>query len=783
MVGMTGAAGEEPPRNIVLLSDGTGNSRGKLQRTNVWRMYEAVDLADPPDPEVPRQFAFYDDGVGTSSFKPAAILGGALGWGLSRNVMDLYAFLCRMYRPGDRIYAFGFSRGAFTIRVLLGLIHHQGIVRYHGNEAELARLVLAAYRAYRRRYTLAVNYIGPLRDVRDAWIARRDRKKGRLPYGWAWLHGVPPYFWRCSHEPLPAREQASFQNHTDVPIAFVGLWDTVAAYGMPIDELATVWDKMVWPTSMPTHALNDRVQRAVHALSLDDERNTFHPQLWDAETTDERISQVWFAGVHSDVGGGYADQGLSHVSLDWVMTEACAHGLRVVDRVRKQQQALSDENGPMNDSRAGIAGYYRYNPRRMEEVWDRHSGGRPAVVHRSVLRRIRAGQDAYAPLVVPESFDVMDFDGRVTPASRWLNRRSQHFLKYSAFRARAFDCVWLKRAVYFTTLGLTAVAALLPWLGEPPNGACTSWLCWSSPLIRILDIVLPASLIGWTHWYAMNPAVFWMLFLPVVVGLSLGGVLQTSISDTMRAAWRELGVLRLPETASPHGGPSSTAMDKAIRWLRTRRWYRTLFLFLKRRFLPCAFGFTLVYAAVSFAISVTFALQASSGLVCKASAASEVVTHEAVTVTFHSHDPCAPTGLALQAGGTYEVTVVIGSELSGEQAWSDRGTAADLRGVRAPDVTWAMRLGTPLRRELTQPWFLPMARLGAKGTDLYPLVPDPSVPTEPRLTTLRTTLVARTSGDLFFYVNDALGPPLWRWPFYDNNSGRATVTVRLKQFP
>ena len=99
-------------RNIILLSDGTGNSRGKMAQTNVWRTYEAIDLKDPPDPANPRQFAYYDDGVGTSSFKPLALLGGALGYGLARNVRDLYESLCRTYRDGDDIYAFGFSRGA-----------------------------------------------------------------------------------------------------------------------------------------------------------------------------------------------------------------------------------------------------------------------------------------------------------------------------------------------------------------------------------------------------------------------------------------------------------------------------------------------------------------------------------------------------------------------------------------------------------------------------------------------------------------------------------------------
>jgi uncharacterized protein (DUF2235 family) len=130
-------------RNIVLFSDGTGNSASKLFRTNVWRAYQAVDLADPI------KLTFYDEGVGTSPLRPLAMIGGAIGLGLGKNVRDLYAFVCRTYRPGDKIYAFGFSRGAFTIRVLMGLILHQGIVEYDGNEERLERNVASALLACR----------------------------------------------------------------------------------------------------------------------------------------------------------------------------------------------------------------------------------------------------------------------------------------------------------------------------------------------------------------------------------------------------------------------------------------------------------------------------------------------------------------------------------------------------------------------------------------------------------------------------------------------------------
>jgi uncharacterized protein (DUF2235 family) len=138
-------------KNIVLLSDGTGNSSAKLMKTNVWQMYEALDVTWDD------QIALYDNGVGTSSFKPFAVLGGAIGWGLKRNVRTLYLFACRNYRPGtnaedsDRLFAFGFSRGAYTARVLIGLIESQGLVA-GVDDKDLKRHAKWAYREYRRQF-------------------------------------------------------------------------------------------------------------------------------------------------------------------------------------------------------------------------------------------------------------------------------------------------------------------------------------------------------------------------------------------------------------------------------------------------------------------------------------------------------------------------------------------------------------------------------------------------------------------------------------------------------
>src|SRR5260370_23140599 len=110
-------------KKIVLLSDGTGNSSVKVFKTNVLLLSQALDLTDPQ-----KQIAYYDDGVGTSSFKPFAILGGVFGFGLKRNVIDIYSFCCRNYRRDEKIYGFWFSRVAFTIRVVAGFIARIGLL-------------------------------------------------------------------------------------------------------------------------------------------------------------------------------------------------------------------------------------------------------------------------------------------------------------------------------------------------------------------------------------------------------------------------------------------------------------------------------------------------------------------------------------------------------------------------------------------------------------------------------------------------------------------------------
>src|SRR6185503_2273724 len=386
-------------KNIILLSDGTGNSAGKLFKTNVWRLYQALDLSQAGPDGKATQIAYYDDGVGSSSFKLFALIGGAFGWGLKRNVIDLYTYLCRNYEAGDRVYGFGFSRGAFTIRVLTGFIHSQGLVKAD-SEAALRQLATRAFRDYRRTYRTATRLEAPARMARD--MANR----------------MMPFRKAEATEKIPAPD-----------IQFLGLWDTVAAYGLPFDELTRAWN-WFFPLSVPDRDPCPNILRACHALALDDERNTFHPVLWNEfkqpqhntsakHIKDEKICQVWFTGMHAGVGGGYPDDALANVALEWMMGEAGREGVLFKKDALDAVKETSDVFGRRYDSRAGIGGAYRYLPRKLaaltRDIDDEKNQViiRRPKIHESVFRRIADGTDAYAPIVLPDYYAVVDANGAI----------------------------------------------------------------------------------------------------------------------------------------------------------------------------------------------------------------------------------------------------------------------------------------------------------------------------------------------------------------------------------
>lgn len=747
-------------RNIVLLSDGTGNSSAKVWRTNVWRTFEALDLSGS------EQVAFYDDGVGTSSFKPWAILGGAFGFGLKRNVIDIYKFACRNYRDdNDRLFGFGFSRGAFTIRVVGGLILYQGLVTAQ-DEKELDRKARAAYRQYRReRYHTVFGVEKVFRWVRDLFLRDKYDKK---------------------------------ENRQVPKIQFVGVWDTVAAYGAPLDEMTRGISRYIWPLELPTHNLpRDRVVRACQALALDEERTTFHPELWNEGDVpsalvdpnkerfvkDEQLSQVWFAGVHSNVGGGYPDDSLAYIPFVWMITEAQHCGLKfksdaippIADPdTFKSANSRRDKDGRIYDPRAGLGSYYRYGPRKLELLcnanYAKKSNAADQVViprpkiHETAFLRINNRAHAYAPVSLPRVYDVVrERDGAILTPSEFGVEDDDVAKARGDAQEHVWNDIWKRRIVYFATVGATLWLLVFPLLsGARREDEYTSPIRWVSDLIRMVKSFLPDFTQPWIDGYARSPGSFVLLVL-LVGGLMWWGTrIAWRISVNMGTIWR--GV-----PAAPSGLPNDF-----IYRLRTSRPYIAFHERIKYRWAPAFFALLLVYLGLCLASHLLFNMQDVAGLTCVESAETRQLERKGATsgpIRFNTSDFCKATGIMVEKGARYLI------EIKPVQEWSDDGIAVPLGGF-SPEhpPSWYQRLKlaafVPLRRETTQDWFHVVLRYGRVGGEETFILPDPDDPY------LQAPIRATRDGELFVFVNDAvIGIPGLYDSFYRNNGGAADLVV------
>ena len=381
-----------PGKNIVLCSDGTGNTAIKARGTNVFKLYEAVDIQGHKyDSTLKPQVAFYDDGVGTSRLAPLKLIGGAFGFGFAKNVRDMYTELVHVYEPGDHIYLFGFSRGAYTVRALSGLIQCCGILNTKDvDEASVKKRIKRCWKDFRKE---------AFKRVTDSERHRNQspddsRAQYRRPYD--------------AYEPS---------------IEFVGVWDTVAAIGMPHEGLRAVIN-WFYPMRFSELTPSRCIKRACHALSIDDDRRTFYPELWnEQEIPAGQVDQVWFAGVHSNVGGGYVKHGMSLVALDWMMAEAeisakdeCDR-LRFIQADREYVHTHQDVHDELYDARAGLGVYYRWEPRDVATLCCEHHMGLPKI-HVSAFERIANGTGCYAPVNLPHKFQGVGTRGARTWPSR-----------------------------------------------------------------------------------------------------------------------------------------------------------------------------------------------------------------------------------------------------------------------------------------------------------------------------------------------------------------------------
>ncbi|SHH15839.1 T6SS phospholipase effector Tle1-like catalytic domain-containing protein [Marivita hallyeonensis] len=275
-----------PSRRLIICFDGTGNEI-EQNESNILRLYKCLEHSDT-------QLVYYVPGVGTTDRARISghwlegfreLQGLVFGQGLEANVLSAFEFLCRNYREGDILYFFGYSRGAYTARVLAGFINQFGLVAPH----EL-HLIRPAFRIYRS-------------------LTETDPRKAYADL----------------------RIQTQFFHMTHPPIRFLGLWDTVSSM-IRLRLGAERW------IQFGTHASvneNPSVQAVRHVLSIDERRRLFRPQFWEpgpfygkrkgnaATAEDQDVKQVWFPGTHTDVAGSVseAQAGLAKVSFVWMREE------------------------------------------------------------------------------------------------------------------------------------------------------------------------------------------------------------------------------------------------------------------------------------------------------------------------------------------------------------------------------------------------------------------------------------------------------------------------------
>jgi uncharacterized protein (DUF2235 family) len=766
-------------RNIILLSDGTGNSSISSNKSNVWRLLGALDLGPNANGDH-RQFAFYDDGVGTSGFKPLRLLGGAFGWGLSRNVRELYRKLCRHYEPGDKIYIFGFSRGAFTARVLAHLISTCGILDRSkpapgrpdvtmATDRGLRRGVKQAYKSYRRRYWDTAEWL--------PWVVSRLLRFFRNK---VFRMEVLP------HEEFRTRYSLEKPAGGEKLIEFIGVWDTVDALGLPIDELAVLIDRFVYPYKFPNQVLSGDVRRARQALAVDDERQTFHPLLWDEQgkTDTDRIKQVWFTGMHSNVGGGYPEDNLAYVTLAWMIDELKAAGggagLIFNDHDPAAFHKGAEPLGKLYNSRRGAAVYYRYKPRNIDELCnqesDRSSGQnrvsiKHPLIHHSVLDRITDMKVGYAPIALPKHFHVVDASGAVLApqagdpyyeidANREIRDRMMQ---------RAQGHVFWRRVIYFCILIATFALVLMPHYepaipGSVPDNPVSSF--WRFMFDHTTGF-LPGFVRYWTDAWTQSATIFTVFVIIFAVMFVWSYWVAGNIQKIAEAGWWHWKGNTSPRYAKPPG-----IFERFANWIRPSALGRFLQGMHSRFALPVSFSLICIYLVIGGGYRTLVHYPFVKDGVCNlptmkpAGKDGDPVTLKAGVpqqVSFPTSDPCYNTGIELEAGRTYRVVLTEDPSWSGamdqsglldplcscdysQSSWKDHFASATPQGLTClwKRFHWRYLIGLPARRELLIPWFTLTGEIGRDSRYVFPL------------NRKSFDFVPPKSDTLYLYVNDAI---------------------------
>ncbi len=337
-------------RNLIVCADGTWNTPDQKENdipvpTNVVKIFNCVAKSDKDGRE---QLKYYHPGVGTDGRWWEKLAGGSVGVGLGKNIRSAYKWLCEHYRPGDRIYLFGFSRGAYTVRSLAGMVGKCGLLDLDGLDSD--ELWSRVKRAYDMGY-------------------RKRKSKDEWAKGWKF-------------HPEESIKCGDGEKRSYIPIFFIGVWDTVGALGIPNNLAVLNLLDNIKKYSFHDTKLGCNVVYARHAVAIDEKRASFSPTLWSGVKNGNRVKQLWFPGVHSNVGGGYIDTGLSDIALKWMVDEAAATGLMFREEMVKQIKPYT--LGIIYDSMSGIFKHLRASPRSIPAVVKKNVG---KVLHESAIER------------------------------------------------------------------------------------------------------------------------------------------------------------------------------------------------------------------------------------------------------------------------------------------------------------------------------------------------------------------------------------------------------------
>ncbi|OGU59497.1 MAG: hypothetical protein A2X64_08265 [Ignavibacteria bacterium GWF2_33_9] len=340
-------------KKIIVCCDGTWNTpdnsvEGIPLQTNIVKIAQAIK--DTDDKNI-TQLTYYDPGIGTTGNIIKRMYDGATGSGMSKNILQAYDFLIRNYEIGDELFLFGFSRGAYTVRSLAGLIRNSSILR-----------------------------INSISKIKDAYKLYKSRKASHVP------KAIESILFRKTHSVADV-----------IPIKFIGVMDTVGSLGNPI-FINTIFSKFspsVYSNSFHDTGLSSYVDNAYQALAINEYRNNFRATLWKKQDSsrDQTLEQKWFIGSHSNVGGGYPCTGLSDIALEWMVDKAVLCGLSL-NKINSNSNNLEI---PVNSRKS----FYKLSKKYFRPIMKSENGNES--LHESVIERLKADKN-YRPKNLKQFF-------------------------------------------------------------------------------------------------------------------------------------------------------------------------------------------------------------------------------------------------------------------------------------------------------------------------------------------------------------------------------------------